>query len=178
MADFSPHLIVASPFAALVVNMLSQILLLRRSAGSHYMRSMLAGFSSGAIALCIAEIFIAPHPPNLLDCMAEFAVRALSYGGLSYCYFHFVNLGQSSIRVRIYSDLVDNPLGLEIETLNQEYNESTLVTSRLQRLTSSGDIIERDGVYFVGKHRLVIVARILFFAKQLILGKKSEFNSK
>ncbi len=178
MANLTPFLIVASPFAALVVNMLSQVFLLRRSAGAHYMRSMLAGFSSGAIALCIAEIFISPHPPSLLDCIAEFAVRTLSYGGLSYCYFHFVNLGQSSIRVRIYSDLADNPLGLEIETLKQAYNESTLVVSRLQRLTSSGDIIERNGIYFVGKYRLVVVARILFFAKQLILGKKSEFNSK
>jgi hypothetical protein len=139
---------------------------------------MLAGFSSGAIALWIAEISIISHPPSLLDCIAEFSVRTLSYGGLSYCYFHFVNLGQSSIRVRIYSELVDNPLGLEIETLKQAYNESTLIASRLQRLSSSGDIIEHNGIYFVGKSRLVVVARILFFAKQLILGKKSEFNSK
>jgi hypothetical protein len=69
-------------------------------------------------------------------------------------------------------------MGLEIGALKQDYNETTLVETRLQRLTSSGDVVESDGRYFVGRYRLVVVARILFFAKQLILGKKSEFSSK
>ena len=142
------------------------------------MRSMLVGFSFGAFMLCIVDILFFSHPTHLPDCVAEFAIRVLSYTGLSYCYFHFVNLGQSSIRVRIYTELVDNPLGLEIGSLKQVYNETTLVETRLQRLISSGDIVESDGRYFVGRCRLVVVARILFFAKQLILGKKSEFSSK
>jgi hypothetical protein len=178
VADLVPYFTVASPFAALAVNVLTQVLLLRRSAGSRYMRSMLVGFSFGAVALCIVDVLVVSHPPYLLDCLAEFAVRMLSYAGLSYCYFHFVNLGQSSIRVRIYSELVDNPMGLEIGALKQDYNETTLVETRLQRLTSSGDVVESDGRYFVGRYRLVVVARILFFAKQLILGKESEFSSK
>ncbi len=139
---------------------------------------MMVGFFLGAFSLCIVDFLVFPHPPYFLDCLAEFAVRLLSYAGLSYCYFHFVNLGQSSIRVRIYSEVVNNPMGLKIDTLKQDYNETTLVKTRLQRLTSSGDVVEHDGRYFVGRYRLVVVARILFFAKQLLLGKKSEFNSK
>jgi hypothetical protein len=178
VADLVPYLTVASPFAALAVNVLTQVFLLRRSAGSYYMRSMLVGFSFGAFALCLVDVLFLSHPQHLPDCVAEFAVRVLSYAGLSYCYFHFVNLGQSSIRVRIYSELVDNPIGLEIGALKQDYNEKTLVETRLQRLTSSGDVVESDGRYFVGRHRLVVIARILFFAKQFILGKRSEFSSK
>lgn len=177
MADPVPYITVASPFAALMLNVVTQVFLLRRSAGSRYMRSMFVGFLFGAFALCIFDILFFPHPTHWPNCVAEFAVRVLSYASLSYCYFHFVNLGQSSIRVRIYSELVDNPMGLEIDALKKDYNEIKLVETRLQRLTSSGDVVESNGRYFVGRYRLVVVSRALLFAKQLILGKKSEFSS-
>lgn len=178
MGNLIPYITLASPFAALAVNVVTQILLLRQSAGARYMRSMLIGFFFGAFSLCLVDVLFFSHPTHLPDCVAELAVRVLSYIGLSYCYFHFVNLGQTSIRVRIYSELVDNPIGLKIDALKKDYNETKLAEARLQRLTSSGDVVESEGRYFVGRYRLVLVSRILLFAKQLILGTRSEFNSK
>jgi hypothetical protein len=175
-ADFMPYLVLASPLIALAVNGLTQIVLLRSTRGSHFMRSMIGGFLAGAAGLLVLEFFLLPHPDLFWDTIAGVTVHAMTYVALSYCYFNFVNLGQSSIRIRIYSEIAASPVGLSVQDLEKDYNEKALMAMRLRRLAESGDIVKKESLFFVGRQRLVLLARIVFAAKQFLLSRKSEFH--
>ena len=175
-ADFMPYLVLASPLIALAVNVLSQIVLLRSTRGSHFMRSMIGGFLAGAAGLLVLEFFLLRLPDLSREAIAGMTIHALTYVALSYCYFNFVNLGQSSIRIRIYSEIAASPGGLSVQDLEKDYNEEALMAMRLRRLAESGDIVKKDGRLFVGRQRLVPVARLVFAAKQFLLSRKSEFH--
>jgi hypothetical protein len=98
------------------------------------------------------------------------------YAALSYCFFTFANLGQSSIRVRIYDEIAKQGTGVSSLQIAQEYDEAALMENRLQRLVESGDLVLRQGQYFLGRKRLVPIATIIFATKRFILGKTSEFG--
>jgi hypothetical protein len=175
-ADILSFFVLVSPMIALAVNVLSQIVLLRSTRGSHFMRSMIGGFLAGAAGLLALEFFLLPHPDLFWGTIAGVTVHAMTYVALSYCYFNFVNLGQSSIRIRIYAEIAASPEGLSVQDLEKDYNEKALMDMRLRRLAESGDIVKKDGRFFVGRQRLVPVARIVFAAKQFLLSRKSEFH--
>jgi len=170
--DIQAWLVLTGPLIALGLNVAAQIVLLRSTSGTRYMRSMIGGFLAGAAGLAVLELILFTRWACSLE---DLAVQILTYGTLSYCYFHFVNLGQSSIRIRIYAEIAASPGGLSIHDLARDYNEEALMDLRLRRLAESGDIIERNGRYFVGRRRLIHIARAIFAAKLLVLGRKSEF---
>jgi hypothetical protein len=58
----------------------------------------------------------------------------------------------------------------------RQYADDALVQVRLQRLVESGDVVKREGRYFVGRTRLVKISNIIFMAKGLLLGRASEFE--
>ena len=166
-----------SPVLALAVNVLGQIVLLRSSRGSHFLRSIVGGFLAGLIALGLLDLVaIRIYGLSHDTLMLAFVVNTLTYGALSYCYFNFVNLGQSSIRIRLYAEIAASGQGVSIAEMAREYNEEALMKMRLQRLRESGDIVEKDGRYFVGRSRLVFIGHVIFGAKRFILGKDSEFH--
>jgi hypothetical protein len=166
----------ASPMIALAVNVLVQIVLLRSTRGAHFMRSIIGGFLGGSAGLLVMEFLLLRFPDRFWEAIAGVTVHVLTYVALSYCYFNFVNLGQSSIRIRIYSEIAASPGGLSVQDLERDYNENALMAMRLRRLTESGDIVKKVGRFFVGRQRLVPVARIVFAAKQFLLSRKSEFH--
>lgn len=174
VADLWPYAPLAAIVAALAVNVLAQIALVRLSRGTHFLRSAAGGFGAGLLALALFEVWLISNSGETWD--KALLVSLPSYVALSYCFFNFINLGQSSIRIRLYSEIATAPDGVSVEQMTREYNEDALLHARLQRLTESGDIVERDGRYFVGRRRLVPVAAIIFGLKAFILGKGSEFE--
>lgn len=98
------------------------------------------------------------------------------YGCLAYGYANFVNLGQSSVRVRIYRELLGRPEGIEGETLRAEYDEDGMLRARLERLVAAGDLRDEGGRYTVGRGRLLAIAAVIFGLKRAILGRHSEFT--
>lgn len=176
-ADLWPYAPLLTPIAALAVNVLAQIALVRLARGAHFLRSAAGGFGIGLLALAAIEAWLITRVPGAGETWGKaLLVSVPTYIGLSYCFFNFINLGQSSIRIRLYSEIASTPDGVSVEQMTREYNEDALMHARLHRLTESGDIIEREGRYFVGRRRLVPVAAIIFGLKAFILGKGSEFE--
>lgn len=176
-ADLWPYAPLLTPIAALAVNVVAQIALVRLARGAHFLRSAAGGFFVGLLALGLMEAWLIASQALAVESWAKaLLVSAPTYVGLSYCFFNFINLGQSSIRIRLYSEIAAVPGGVSVEQMAREYNEDALLHARLQRLTESGDIVEREGRYFVGRRRLVPVAAIIFGLKAFILGKTSEFE--
>ncbi len=172
--DFFSAFIFGTPLLALTANAVAQILLFRFSRGAHFMRSMIGGFFAGGVALAAIEFFLVPRMITT-DVWGGVFVHLFTYAALAYCYFHFVNLGQSSIRIRIYAEIAAAPDGLSSAELMRDYNETSLMAMRLHRLVESGDLIVKNGRYFLGRRRLVPVARIIFAAKRFLLARDSEF---
>jgi len=104
-------------------------------------------------------------------------VNIIIYSSLGYCYFHFINLGETARRIRILRELYESNGGLTLDKILKRYNAEAMVELRLQRLISSGQIILKDGRLHVGKPVLSFISKIIILMKLILLGRKSELDS-
>jgi hypothetical protein len=164
------------PIIALAVNAITQVCVFRARRGGQYFRSIVEGFLAGAIVFALLEpIFLRGHLPHINSFILALFVDFPTYLALSYCSYSFVQLGQTSIRIRMYSEIASSPNGVSVAELNAQYDDAGLLRVRIQRLTEGGDIVLRDGRYFIGRRRFLQVSNILFAGKRFLLGRESEF---
>ena len=102
--------------------------------------------------------------------------NVIMYSALGYCYFNFINLGETARRIRILRELFDSENGLALEEILQRYNAGEMVQRRVDRLINNGQVIEKNGKYYVGKPILLIIAKFIVVMKLLFIGKESEFK--
>lgn len=151
-----------SPVAGLAVNCAAQVLLCRRS--GKLLNSVYRGFAGGAAACALACGF-----------GQELAPALITYGALGYCYFHFINLGETARRIRIVRELAEaGPAGLSRDELLSRYNARIMVEARFKRLVNNAQVVERDGRYYSGKPAVLLMARTLSLIKKVLLGRDRE----
>jgi len=153
------------PLSALAANAAAQIAF--RRAGSGLLRSIKTGFVFGlAVMAVLHERF--PSPTGTL------AANTLIYAALSYCYFHFLNLGETARRIRLLRELAERPEGMSKAELLSAYGSREIVTARLGRLIRNGQVSRgEDGRLRIAGAHLLIPARILRKLKVLFLGRGS-----
>jgi hypothetical protein len=164
-----------SPIAALGVNVVAQVMIVRGRGGTRFFRSIVEGFFTGLPALALGE-FLALRSAGSPGLIVSVIVNPSIYVGLSYCYYAVASLGHASIRIRMYSEIAAEKGGKSMVELEELYREDTLIQLRLDRLTKSGDLAQQGGRYFVARTRLLTVANIIFAAKRILLGRRSEFE--
>lgn len=165
------------PIAAMGVNVITQIILVRVRRGARFLRSIVEGVVTGILAMAILETLLIIRIGVAHDEVAVFFfVNAPAYLALSYCYFNLANLGQSSIRIRMYSEVASTPSGVSVQDMSLQYSDAAFLEMRLQRLIESGDIFQRDGRYFLGRGRLALLAKVMRALKFVFLGKASQFD--
>jgi hypothetical protein len=98
------------------------------------------------------------------------------YGSLGYCYFHFINLGETARRIRIMREIYESPTGLTKTEIAKKYNAPEMVEKRLSRLINTGQLIEINGQLKLGKKTVLFMANILTTLKIIFLSKSSEFQ--
>lgn len=151
-----------SPIAALAVNCAAQVLICRCAGG--LLRSVYLGFAAG-LAAC------AP----LCGFSSELFPAVVAYGALGYCYFHFLNLGETARRIRIMRELAEaGGAGLSKEELLARYNAAKMLEARFARLRNTSQVIEKEGRYFLGRPTVLYMARALLLLKKLLLGRTGE----
>ncbi|MDD5505564.1 MAG: hypothetical protein PHR73_02265, partial [Candidatus Omnitrophica bacterium] len=94
----------------------------------------------------------------------------------SYCYFNFINLGETGRRIRLLRELYDSGSGLNKEEILSRYNAEEVVVLRMKRLVNNHQIILRAGRYYVGSPVMLLIAKAIVLMKLVVLGKKSEFD--
>jgi hypothetical protein len=169
------YLSLLSPIAALGVNVVAQVLIVRSRRGTKFFRSIVEGCVIGLVALVMGDCYILRNAATP-ELVVMLLVNTSIYLGLSYCYYAVASLGHASIRVRLYSEIAGAESGKSMAELGSLYREDTLIQLRLDRLTRSGDLAENCGRYFIGRTRLLTVANIIFAAKRMVLGRTSEFE--
>lgn len=151
------------PIAALAINAVAQLLFCRAGAG--LLRSIKAGFAFGLAGLALLHEY-SPQGTDVL------AANTLIYITLSYCYFHFLNLGETARRIRLLRELRSNPDGMTAADMLTAYNAKSIVEARLGRLLRSGQVEKgADGRLRIKNAHLLASAKLLRLLKKLFLGK-------
>jgi uncharacterized membrane protein len=165
------------PIAAMGVNVITQIVLVRVRRGARFLRSIVEGVLMGFMVMAALETLLIMRLGASRDEIAVFLlVNGPAYLALSYCYFGLANLGQSSIRIRLFADIGESSAGISLQQIAREYDETVLMKLRIQRLVESGDVLEKNGRYFLGRVRLLLLAKLMRALKFIVLGKKSQFE--
>jgi hypothetical protein len=102
---------------------------------------------------------------------AAFIVNLMTYGALSYGYFHFLNLGETARRVRILREIVEANRPLSLAEILERYDAREVVRNRLERLTGKGQVLFRDGRYTVARETVLRMAQAVDWLKRLLLGR-------
>jgi hypothetical protein len=175
--DIWCYAVLLVPLLSMGANVLSQIMLVRARHGRKFFRSVVEGFAVGGTTLVTTQAILSMWRPSVCGTFVLCVlVNMPLYGCLSCCYFGLANLGQSSIRVRIYAELASEASGVSRSELLQRYDEGVLMNVRIRRLVESGDLIERGGRYYVGRARLVLLGKFMTALKTFMLGKGSQFD--
>jgi len=166
-----------NPVIGLAVNVAVQILSFRCASSLGLLKSVFLGFGAGMFFIFGTEYWIYTQMDS--DSIGPFVwnvvANGLTCGVLGYCYFHFINLGETGRRIRIVRELLSAG-GLTMEELLKRYNTADMVEIRLARLLNNGQIAEREGRLVIQNAFLLRASQVMVFMKKLILGKASEFD--
>lgn len=162
------------PIAGLTINVLTQVLSFRYLSQFALLKSVFLGFAGGLIFIITLQggLYSLPSTSGSAALAANIAI----YGALAYCYFHFLNLGETARRIRIVRELHDSPNGLSMVEILDRYNSKDMVALRINRLVGNGQIIYKDNAYHIGKPVLLWMARAILLLKRILLGKSGAFD--
>lgn len=167
-----------APVVALAVMALSHALLCRLRPDAAILNLLvLAGFV-GLGALVVMEVAALVAGQGIGSVLVSMIlVDGPIYACLAYGYANFVNLGHASVRIRIYRELLDSPRGIEVAELRAKYDETGMLTTRLQRMLDAEDLVLEGSTYRLRKPRLLAISNVIFGLKKIVLGRHSEFAS-
>jgi hypothetical protein len=167
------------PVIGLAANVVVQVAGYRFCSKLSLLKSIVLGFAAGVVMVCVIEPgSLFDHPRSRYDNLGAFLVNLLTYSALGYCYFHFVNLGETARRVRILRELYDSPNGLRVEEILARYNARSIIRYRMDRLRGNGQVIVDNGRYVIGNPSMLLFSRILMFLKLMLLGKKASSDER
>ena len=167
----------AIPLVGLAADAAAQVAVFRLRSRAGMLKSLLAGFAIGLIATLALEVCVDwRRSMPVGDSVGALAANLLAYAALGYCYFHFVNLGETARRIRILRELIEAGGTLSEAELLARYNAAEIVRVRIGRLLKTGQIVLADGRYVIARRALLVSARIVVMLKRLTLGRPSEFE--
>ncbi len=168
---------VLTPLIGLKIDALVQIFSCRSNPGVGLLRSIYLGFFAGLCGLAMIDIAYLVFAPQLFrDLTLSSISNMIIYFALGYAYFHFVGLGETARRIRMLIEIYGSKNSLSLEEILQRYNATEIVKKRVGRLVANGQLICRDGRYFIGKPVVLFIARSVILIKYIFLGKGSEFD--
>jgi len=150
-----------SPVIGLAFNVATQIIACRSS--GRLLSSVYRGFAAGAAACALACGF----SPDLLASLT-------TYAALGYCYFHFINLGETARRIRIVREMSEaGPEGLSRQEVLARYNAESMLRARFARLLNNSQVVEKEGRYYIGKPAVLYMAKAISLMKLILFGRTS-----
>jgi len=159
----SEYLLVLISIVSLLTNVSVQVVVFRCFPRLGLLKSEYFGFCAG-----LSSLFTI----SLKEFTAISLLNLIMYFSLSYCYFNFVNLGETARRVRILRELCDSVQGLSLQELLSRYNAKEIVERRIERLLNNGQIIFSNDRFYIGAPLMLWIAKIIMVMKLVILGRR------
>lgn len=165
------------PLICLLVNVFIQILSFRMASKKRLLNSIFLGFFAGFCSLIVIEISYL----KLFDYFFHYGVTGgitnlIIYVVLGYCYFNFVCLGETARRIRMLIELYQVKTGLTLDEILSRYNAGEIIKKRISRLISNGQLIYKEGRYFIGRPVVLLIANAVILLKLLLLGRDRELR--
>ena len=165
-------LVMAAPLLAAATNVLVHLgacrCLTRR--GAYF--KLLAGFIAGLpVVLVISLVALSSWDASFTDRAALLALNLLTYLGLAFGYFSFVNLNIASLRIRMLQELLAAGGSLPGDRLLACYNTDEVILLRIDRLLRGGHLIEAQGRIYSGKRYFLFIGRVFDVLRWIILSK-------
>ncbi len=159
---------------ALIFTAFVQLFSVRVSSGRiGVVASLFIGFAAGLAALVAGETVIAWRGPGeLADNLALACANFVLFLCCWYFYFHFINIGEASLRIRVLRE-AERFSGQPVESLLEVYNVRTVVETRMNRLVEDGQLVVVSERFRAGKPRMVVVAKAFTLLRWLLLGQVS-----
>jgi hypothetical protein len=117
-------------------------------------------------------VFILHGAKELSDLIALSIANLTVYLLVAFSYFAFINLGVSSLRVRLLDELDRSAEGLSMSEILERYNSREIIKNRVGKLEKIGQLIRIDDRYFVGRSTALLMVKILELLKFIVLGRK------
>jgi hypothetical protein len=151
-------LMLASPVLALGVNC-AAYLALRRAFGTPVGVSIAGGLGVGLAAIlmiAVDSIFYAD-----IDPVESLVCEIGTYIALSFCFWAFLNLNITSLRIRVMRHLLQHGGATAVADLLTSYSDLERLQRRLARLAIAGQIEEVDGRWRLRSSLTLMVARCI-----------------
>lgn len=165
--------IVLSPVAGLAANLAAHVLLSRLWRGRGQMVCLFGGIIGGLVCTTVVNLLGLLKAESAWDAFGYLSLNLVTYLGLAWCYFHFVNLSLASLRIRLMNEMAQSSGGLSEDEILRRYNAGQIIETRLARLTGGGHLVVRDGRFFPGNSAFVILFDVFEILKYAILGKRN-----
>lgn len=177
MPNMPNYLCVFSPIISFVMNVIFQILIFRYMNTLGLLKSVFIAFIFGICVLTLIEAYyITQVFSPLIDSVPFVLINIITYSSLGYCYFHFINLGETARRIRILRELYNSKEGLSMEELLEHYNVKEMIKRRIERLLCNGQISMQGGKYYIKGRTMLFMANIIIAMKIGLLNKRSEYD--
>jgi len=168
------YLLICVPIIALLSNIIVQLATYRTIRNMELMKTIFLGFFVGVVFLLLYQnMFLGSITNTRVEKYFLNISNLLIYICLGYCYFAFINLNISAMRIRILQEIYATKKKIGMDDILLRYNGEEQIELRLRRLIRTGQIIHRNGKYRIGKPTMLILANIVTLMKLLILGKRT-----
>lgn len=139
------------------------------------LKSIIIAFLIGFFILLTIEFYYLSNTAQacLDGAVSSFIANVIIYFSFGYCYFHFINLGETGRRIRILRELYESDRGLSEEEIMARYNAQEIFERRIKRLIASRQITFRGRRYYVNNSLLLLAFRIIVAIKYILFAKKN-----
>ena len=156
-----------------VSNLLAQAFLVRRMGSGRLMRAIALAFLVGlAVAVAAAWMVLWQGRFAPIDALALLLSTVVIYTSAGFLLFAIINLGETSLRIRMIRTLLAHPGGLDRAALEVDYDDRALVSKRLDRLHVQAQARVVDDVFYSRVSILFVGAAIIRIAKRVVYGPR------
>jgi hypothetical protein len=164
----SSLVLVAAPLAGFALNVCCQWLILRLGHGKQLAVSIIAGFLAGLTLTLV--LTLSTHRGIAAGLVIVNLITAASLG---FCYWAFLNLNITSMRIRILREMLQmGGTSMTDEYLRSLYSESEMLDRRLRRLLETKHIRYREGRYTVQSSPLLVLANVLRCLRKILIAPR------
>src|SRR5712691_2680408 len=149
-----------TPICGLVVCVTAHVVVSRAFRDLARIAGVVWSLTAGLCVILIGVLVFtlgAAAPTAAGELVATASLWFIAYAALAYAYvFGVFNVTESARRGRLLSDLREaGQRGLSLEEILRVYNARVIVNLRMNRMLLGGQVVERDGRYFV--HRRLML---------------------
>lgn len=166
-------IIVLAPVLALATNCSAHVAVARISGNSGPYRAIVRAAIVGlfvVVTLTLVGCSRLTLPSR--DVVAYLVLNIVAYLALSFDYFSFVNLGLTSLRIRMLREIQAAGGSLAGERLGRLYDDRGLTNLRIDRLVSGRHLVLQDGRLYSQKGVFLAIAMLFDWLRWFVVGPR------